>query len=272
MNDLGVLANHDVEKVPIEEIAFLVAREKHPSLDRTVYRERIDEFARRAAIRVANVQGGHQVAEALGRYLFEEEGFRGNSSDYYNPANSFLNDVMDQRRGIPITLSILYIAIGRRLGLPLSGVAFPGHFLVRFDDPFGAFFVDPFHQGKILTESDCRRRLQDLFGGEIPFHPEFVMPSRHREILVRMLTNLKVIYMTRREFAMALQILNRILLFNPLGMEEMKERGLVYYHMECFGKALQDLETYLSTAPAPQDKTLIEEYIEDLRGKVDQIQ
>lgn len=272
LKDLGELANVDLETVPIEEIAFLVAREKHPEIDFQPYRERLDEFARRARLRIGQVVGGRQLAEGLSRYLFEEEGFRGSSTDYYNPGNSFLNDVLDHREGIPITLSILYVAVGRRLGLPVKGVSFPGHFLVRFDEPLETFFVDPFYRGKILTEESCRHRLSDMYGEGLPFRPEFLYPSSNREILLRMLANLKMIYMTKKEFPMALQILNRILLFNPDGTEEVKERGIVCYHLECFGQALKDLSLYLKKNPAAEDRIAIEECIEDLRGKVSLIQ
>lgn len=270
--DLSELATLNVEAVPIEEIAFLVAREKYQGLEIDPYRQRLDEFARRARPRVDQVIGGRQVAEALSHYLFEEEGFRGNTSDYYNPVNSFLNDVLDHREGIPITLSILYIAIGRRLGLPVSGVGFPGHFLVRYDEPGFPFFVDPFHQGKILAEEDCRRKMTDMYGEEVPFRPEYLRSSRNRDILLRMLSNLKMIHMTKKDFPMALQILNRILLFNPYGTDEIKERGMVYYQLECFGQALRDLQTYLIRTPSASDRPVVEECIEDLRGKVAMIQ
>jgi regulator of sirC expression with transglutaminase-like and TPR domain len=271
IRDLAELATTNVEEAPLEEIAFLVAREKYADLDVQPYRERLDEFARRARLRIGNVVGGRQIAEGLSHYLFEEEGFRGNTHDYYDPSNSFLNDVLDQREGIPITLSILYVAIGRRLELPVAGVSFPGHFLVRYDDPYGAFFVDPFYRGKLLSEQDCRQRLSDMYGDLLPFREEFLFPARHREVLLRLLANLKMIYMTKKDFPMALQILNRVLLFNPFGADEVKERGLIYYQMECFGQALKDLESYLTRSPTAPDRLVIEECIEDLKSKVAQI-
>lgn len=272
LSELARLANSDIEKVPLDEIALMVARERYPDLQCHTYRERLDEFARRAKIRVDNVLGGIQIAQALSRYLFEEEGFRGNKSDYYNPSNSFLNDVLDQRVGIPITLSILYMAVGRRLNLPVCGVGFPGHFLVRFADADETFFIDPFHQGKILSTTDCVQRLQETYGEALPFQPEFLNPSCHRDILIRILTNLKIIYMNKKEFPMALQILNKVLLFHPDGTNEIKERGILYYQMECFGQALKDLSHYLKNSHNAPDRSVIEECIEDLRAKVSRIQ
>ncbi len=270
--NLVELANLNLEEIPLEEICYLIAKEKYPALDPQIYRDRLDEFARRAHLRIGKVMGMRQLAIGLSQYLFEEEGFRGNTSDYYHPSNSFLNDVLDRREGIPITLSILYIAIGKRLSLPVHGVGFPGHFLVRYEDPKGAFFVDPFHRGKVLSAEDCKHRLGDMYGDVLPFQHGFLDPSSHREILLRMLTNLKIIYMMKKDFAGALQTLNQILLFTPFGSEEIKERGMLYYHMECFSQALKDLEVYLQRAPAAPDRPIVEGWIKELRVKVSQIQ
>jgi regulator of sirC expression with transglutaminase-like and TPR domain len=269
--DLLSLAGRDLEDVPVEEIAFAVVREKYPDFDEDHYRQKIDEYARRADLRVGGVVGAHSVIHGLNHYLFEEEGFQGNSSDYYNPANSFLNDVLDTRQGIPITLSILYIAVGRRLGLNVRGVSFPGHFLVRFESEDGVFFIDPYHKGKILTEEECRDRLKEMYGNDLPYHEAFLAPAGHREVLLRMLTNLKLIAFMQRDYPMALKILNRILLFKPEGTFEWKERGLVEYQLECFGPALKDLETYLQKQPDDPDRPDLENYLEDLRSKVDRI-
>lgn len=273
LRDLSELATLDPERVPIEDIAFLVAREKYPDLDLAHYQERLDEFARRASLRIGKVIGGRQIIEGLNRYLFEEEGFCGNKGDYYNPSNSYFNDVLDQRQGIPITLSILYVAIGRRLNLPVSGVAFPGHFMVRYEGGDASpLFIDPFYKGKILSAQDCEQRLKDMYGDSLPFRPEFLYASSHREILLRTLLNLKIIYMTRKDFEMALRMLNRILLFKPEGVEEVKERGILYYNMECFQPALRDLQSYLQKIPSASDRPVIEEYITSLKEKVELIQ
>ncbi len=272
IKNLIELSTLDIEKIPLEEIAFLISREKYFDLNPQPYLERLDEFARRAELRIGKVMGGRQLAQGLSQYLFEEEGFRGNTTDYYNPSNSYFNDVLDRREGIPISLSILYIAIGRRLGLPLVGVGFPGHFLVRYEDANVLFFIDCFHHGRILSDEECRRRLEDMYGEALVFQKEFLEPSGHREILLRMLTNLKMIYMMKKDFGMSLQFLNRILLFNPYGFEEIKERGIIHYHMECFGSALKDLEAYLRSRPKAADRHVIEECIEDLRVRVSQIQ
>lgn len=265
------LAEKDLQAVPVEEIAFAVAREKYEGLEVEPYRARFDEFAKRARARVGQVLGGRQIVDGLSHYLFEEEGFRGNSGDYYNPCNSYLNDVLDSRQGIPITLAIVFIAVGRRLGLKVDGVSFPGHFLARYEDEDGSLIVDPYHHGKVLSELGCRERLQEMYGDRVSFHDAFLDPAPHREILLRLLTNLKIIALMRTDYPMALQMLNRLLLFKPEGGQELKERGLVSYQLECFGPALKDLEAYLKEAPRDPDRKTIEAYIQDLRDKVDRM-
>ncbi|MBI2082256.1 MAG: transglutaminase family protein [Deltaproteobacteria bacterium] len=268
LEDLSTL---NIEQYSLDRIVLLVAREKYPELKLEQYFERLDEFAKRAELHVKNVQGGRQIVEALNSYLFTDEGFRGNSSDYYNPSNSFFNDVLDRRMGIPLTLSVLYVEIGRRLGIPVSVVGFPGHALVRYEDGRETFFLDPFYGGKILTEEHCKTMLSEMYGDQLPFRSEYLRPATHREILTRMLSNLKIIYMSKKEFEMALNILNKMLLFNPLAADSIKERGMVHYQLECYSSALKDFESYLVREPTAPDRSFIEECIAELRPKVDQM-
>lgn len=272
IDNLTDLTIADVEAVPIEEIALLLARDQYPELDCQSYLACLDGFAVKARLRIDGVLGTPAIASGLSRYLFEEEGFHGNKYDYYNPSNSFINDVLDQRSGIPITLSIVYVAVARRLGLPISGVSFPGHFLVRYDDRERTFFIDPFNHGKLLTEEECKKRWIDLTRGTLSFRPEFLYASSNREILVRLLMNLKMIYMARKEYQSALDALNKTILFTPDGTEELKERGLIYYQLECFGQALKDLEAYLIKIPSSPDRPAIEVCIDELKEKVALIQ
>ncbi len=261
----------DIEQVPLDRICLLVAREKYPEMDLAHYLSRLDEFASRATHHVANVQGGRQVIQALNHYLFSIEGFQGNTTDYYNPSNSLLNDVLDRRTGIPITLSIIYMEIGRRLGIPLSGAAFPGHFLVCYKDQHETFFIDPFHGGNILTEDDCKKMLYEMYGDQILFRPELLHPAPKRQILLRILANLKIIYVSKKDFETALRTLNHMLLFDPYPAEMIKERGMIHYELECYSSALKDFQAYLVHQPAATDRPFIEECIEELQLKVEQM-
>jgi len=272
LSNLKELSRLNPETIPIEEIALLVAKERYPDICLQSYRNRLDEFARNARHRIGGVVGGRAIAKGLSHYLFHEEGFKANRQDYYNPSNSYFNDVLDQRTGIPISLSILYVAVGRRLQLPVAGVAFPGHFIVQYHEPGDIFYIDTFNYGALLSAETCQQRLREQFGEALTYRREFLEPATHREILIRMLTNLKMSYMLRKKFEIVLTILTQILLFTAEGAEELKERGLIYYQMECFNAALNDLESYLAQKPQAPDREVLQKCVLDLKDKVAQIQ
>ncbi len=169
--DIQQLSLVNVETLPLDECVLLIAKDHYPELDTAAYLHQLDEFAHRAEHRIRGVAGSPAIARALSHYLFQEEGFRGNTTDYYNSSNNLFNDVLDQRTGMPITLSILYIAVGTRLGLPVSGVSFPGHFLVHYANRPESFFIDPFAKGKLLSKADCEKRLMERYGEAIPPQP-----------------------------------------------------------------------------------------------------
>ncbi|HKB07934.1 MAG TPA: transglutaminase-like domain-containing protein, partial [Candidatus Polarisedimenticolia bacterium] len=205
-----------------------------------------------------------QIAH-LNRLLFEEMGFRGNREEYYDPRNSFLNEVLDRRMGIPITLSMVYIEVGRRIGCRLEGVAFPGHFLVRHSGrtSMPGVLIDPFNRGQILTEQECARLLLEMYGGKMAFRPELLKRARNREILQRMIHNLKWIYHRQRDFHMALRIQQLLLCTAPDRPEEIRDRGMIHFRLALFAQAAADLETYLTLAPqapdAPQVRARLKE-------------
>jgi regulator of sirC expression with transglutaminase-like and TPR domain len=191
-----------------------------------------------------------QIA-ALNAYLFEELGFSGNREHYDDARNSFLNEVLDRRTGIPITLSVVYLEVGRRAGLHLEGVNFPGHFLVRALGEPGAddLIIDPFHGGALLSEIDCRQLLRQHVGDEAAFDPTLLAIATRQQIIVRMLVNLKRTYVRMRSFPQARFIADLLLTVDPSALAELRDRGLLAYHMEDFAAALRDLEAYLRLMP-----------------------
>jgi regulator of sirC expression with transglutaminase-like and TPR domain len=271
INNMTQLAQNDPELIHVEEVALILAKDRYPDLDMEYYLKQIDDFARRARMRVEGVVGGPAIAAALSAYLFEEEGFRANQNDYYNPSNSYLNDVIDQRAGIPISLGILYIAIARRLDLPVHGVNFPGHFLIRYSDSKDTFYIDPFLKGRLLTEEACRRRFVATFGDELTYRPEFLTPILNVDVLLRMLSNLKMAHVFQQDLQQILHTIDLLLTFTGGHPEQIKERGLLYYQMECFRPALDDLENYLEQVPLAQDRFQIKECVDDLRNKCNHI-
>jgi regulator of sirC expression with transglutaminase-like and TPR domain len=192
--------------------------------------------------------------DALNHFVFVEQGFRGNRDNYYDPANSYLNHVLDHRTGIPITLSVVYTEIGQRLGLPLFGVGFPGHFLVKYVGAEREILVDPFF-GTRLSAEQCEDRLRTMYGPAARLEPSLLRPASPKEIVARILRNLKNVYAQREDWSRTLACLDRILLIEPGSPLELRDRGLTYYRLECFAPALADLQQYLESGPEEDQTT-----------------
>jgi regulator of sirC expression with transglutaminase-like and TPR domain len=235
--------------------AFAIAGVEYPALDAGPYLQRLERMGEAAAGRLERHRGaGHHVLIAtLNAYLYEELGFSGNREHYDDPRNSFLNEVFDRRMGIPISLAVVYLEIGRRAGLRLEGVNFPGHFLVRAPaEPAGGdddLIIDPFHSGALLSEVDCRHLLRQHVGEEAAFDRGLLATATRQHIVVRMLVNLKRLYVRMRSFPQARAIADLLLAVDPSALSELRDRGLLAYHMEDFAAALKDLETDLRLMP-----------------------
>jgi regulator of sirC expression with transglutaminase-like and TPR domain len=265
--------------------AFLIARLEYPRLVPGPYLDRLDEMGDAAFHRI-DKDPGHDAPlagriDALNRYLFNELGFFGNRDQYEDPRNSCLNEVLDRRTGIPITLSLVYIEVARRAGLRAEGVNFPGHFLVRVlhdlhtDDPDDGLIVDPFHGGAILDEHECRGLLDKHMGSEAAWAPALLARATRRQILVRMLLNLKRLYVSWRSFPQARSVSDLLLALSPGAITELRDRGLLAYHMNDFPAALRDLEEYLKLArhgegdeDQKKDNAQVWEHVKALRRRV----
>lgn len=267
--------------------ALVIARVECPRLDPEPYIARLDamgDAARRVVERHASSSGDMSAqcgVKALNEYLFDELGFTGNLDKYEDPRNSCLNEVLDRRTGIPITMSLVYIEVARRAGLRAEGVNFPGHFLVRVlqdlhtDDPGDGLIVDAFHGGAILNEHDCRLLLHRHMGEEAAWAPELLARATRRHILVRMLLNLKRLYVKWRSFPQARAITDLLLALSPSAVTELRDRGLLAYHMNDFPAALRDLEEYLklskmsdSDEDLKKDNQQVWEHVKALRRRV----
>jgi regulator of sirC expression with transglutaminase-like and TPR domain len=255
--------------------AFLIARLEYPRLDPGPYLDRLDQMGDAASHRIAR-EPGHDAplaarVDTLNRYLFNELGFFGNREQYEDPRNSCLNEVIDRRTGIPISLSLVYIEIARRAGLRAEGINFPGHFLVRVlqdlhtDDPGDGLIIDPFHGGAILDEQECRMLLHRHMGEEAAWEPELLARATRRQVLVRMLLNLKRLYVRWRSFPQARVVTDLLLALTPGAVTELRDRGWLAYHMNDFAAALRDLERYLKLSK------LAEAADEDQRKDHDQV-
>jgi regulator of sirC expression with transglutaminase-like and TPR domain len=256
----ALLAREDGE-IELARACLQIAEDAYPGLDVHGYVGEIERFAKRLRARLAPDASTEDRVIALNEFLFDDLGFRGNADDYYDPRNSYLNEVLDRRTGIPLTLSVLYLEIGKRIELPLEGVSFPGHFLVRLPMRGGTLVLDPFAGGVPQSESELRERLQRVIprgatGGvpvaDLPLD-QFLEPATKRQILARLLRNLKGVYRETDKPERLLQVLNRMIVVAPEAAGERRDRGYVYQRLECWRPALQDLADYLEREPDAAD-------------------
>ena len=212
-------------RLDLGRAALFIAGEAYPGLDILRYVAKLEAMA--AAVRpgVATTDAPILKIEHLNAYLFEERGFRGNTQEYYDPRNSFLNDVIDRRLGIPITLSVVYMEVGRRVGMPLQGVGMPGHFIMKYADPEEDIYIDPFNRGRILSREACEELLHDVYGEPVPFQETFLAPVSKKQILSRILMNLKAIYIHTKDYLKALSVVERQLIIQPDTEQEVKDRA-----------------------------------------------
>jgi len=261
------LLERDDRDIDLAFAALLVAREEYPTMDPRPYLARLDDLARQAAARALAATTVRQVVDAINRVLFADEGLRGNSENYYDPRNSYLNDVLDRKLGIPISLSIIYLAISDRLGVPMVGIGLPGHFIVRVQTA-EQILIDPFHQGAVLSIEDCAARVREVYGGRVAFQPTMLEVVSKREILTRLLTNLKVIYAHADDFARLLAIIDRLLLIKPDQIHEFRDRGAVCQQLEFHGQALADLQRYVQLAPHAKDVDQVRQAIRSIQQRL----
>ncbi len=233
--------------------ALVIARVECPRLDADPYIARLDamgDAARRVVERHAESSGDKSAqcgVKALNEYLFDEMQFTGNRDKYEDPRNSCLNEVLERRTGIPLTLSIVYMEVARRAGLQVDGINFPGHFLVRCPQAHSGhqLVIDPFHSGALLSEHNCRLLLQKHVGSEVAFSRSLLAPATRNQILVRMLLNLKRIYVHMRSFPQARDVTELLLALTPSALSELRDRGLLAYQLNDVTGALRDLQAYL---------------------------
>ena len=244
--------------------ALLIAAEEYPQLPLAPYLHRLDLLAERVRDRLGDETAPPIVLQELGRVLFEEERFRGNAEAYYDPRNSFLNDVLDRRVGIPISLSLVYLEVGWRLGLPLRGVSFPGHFLVRYEGEVVRTLIDPFDGGRVRFEDEAQELLDRVYGGLVRLQPDFLQSTGKRDMLVRLLKNLKAIHLNARDDAKALAAIERILLIRPGAPAELRDRGMLLARSGRAAEAVADLERYLASSPEAPDARRVRRMIEEL--------
>lgn len=256
------------EDIDLAEAALVIAAHEYRGLDIPAYLARMDEMAAALRNRLRQDIAPTERILALNRFLFNELGFSGNMADYYDPRNSFLNEVLDRKLGIPITLSLIYVEVGRRVGLALHGVSFPGHFLVKCTVRDGVVVLDPYGRGVSLSLDDLQQRLRALRGGA-EATPEvtrrMLTVAGKKDVLARMLRNLKAIYLERRDAPRALAAVDLLIELEPRAADEYRDRARIYLDLECFRAALADLRNYLMLKPGAEDAAVVKRSVVELQ-------
>lgn len=267
--DWSSLAAQADESVPLLETALLIARDEYPGLDADLYDTLAQSHAEHLRPEIEAIDSWPLKMAAINRHLFEELGYTGNHDEYYDPRNSYLNEVFERRLGNPITLAMVQMEVARRLGVPLDGVSFPGHFLVRLPVDDGLLVMDPFNGGRPLGADELRERAKPHLGGDIPDDNALMHildPASHRAILIRMLRNLHGVYAERDQWDRAARSADRVLKLSPEQPEALRDRGLAYLSMDHQHGARHDLARYLQLAPQAADAGAMRERLVELNA------
>jgi regulator of sirC expression with transglutaminase-like and TPR domain len=259
-----IVSRHESD-INLAEAALVIAAEEYPRLDIALYLEKLENFGNRVRERVETAATTADLVESLNAVLFDELGFQGNRENYYDPRNSFLNEVIDRRTGIPITLSVVYIDVARQIGFSIHGIGLPGHFIVGHFNPVEDFFIDVFNGGRLLTENALADLVSGMSGGRTQFNSTHLMPVTKKQILTRMLSNLLGIYAGSQDYRRAIASIERILLLMPDSLPHIRDYGLLLAHIEKNGSAIEQLEKYLRRLPDTEDAETIKEQIKKLK-------
>ena len=262
------LAESSDSGIDLATAALLIAAAEYPDLNIASQMGVLDSLSAGAAKRLGEDRDPLFTVNTLSEYLFDEIGFSGNQEDYYDPRNSFLNEVLSRRVGIPITLSLVCIEVGKRLDIPLVGVGMPGHFLLKHRDEED-LFIDPYHRGVLLSEEECTQRLRQVAGPNVAWDSRFLAPISNRDYIARILRNLKAIFAERRDHQRALTMIDRLVALYPESPQERRDRGLVHYQLQHHEEALVDLKFYLEATTENRETEAVQRLVsrlEDLAG------
>ena len=254
------------EEINLALAAIMVAKEEYPQLPEERYLGRLDLLAEGTRDRLDDENANLVVLQELLNSLYNRHGFRGNRQAYYDPRNSFLNDVLDRGLGIPLTLGIVVLEVGWRLGLPLEGVSFPGHFLVRFKGEAIDLLIDPYDGGAVRFEDEAQELLDRVYGGMVRVSDSFLKVATKREMLVRLLMNMKSLYLNVGDHRRALAAVEGVLLIQPVTPQEIRDRGVILARLGRKQEALEQLEAYLNVAPEAADSQRILGMMEELKN------
>ena len=261
------LAQLENDQIDLAKGALLIAKDAYADLDIEVYLQQLNQMAEELQSQIGREADTSEQINHLNHYLFEAQGFAGSSQEkYYDVRNSYLNEVLERKVGIPITLSVVYMEIGKRIGLPLVGVGFPGHFMVKHRDL--EIVIDPFEKGQILSDENLSDRLVQIFRESVPMHPRFLQAVTNKEILARMLRNLRQIHFRTEEYEKAVKTAERITWLAPQSAQDYRDLGYLYYQVNAYAKSLASFNAYLRLSDDPPDREEISRNIRVLTQQI----
>jgi regulator of sirC expression with transglutaminase-like and TPR domain len=255
-------------EVDLARAALLLAASEYPDISIEHDLFMLERLAGDVSSRLLEEDDPLFCMNTLSQHLFDDVGFQGNTRDYYSPRNSYLNQVLERKLGIPITLSLVYVEVGKRLDIPLVGVGLPGHFLVRHRD-VADLFVDPFNRGILLSEDECRQRVVEAVGGPFRWDPAYLEPVTGRDFIARIIRNLKAIYLQQRDHRRVLTVIDFALALDPNSASDRRDRGIAHYHLGNRAQALDDLQFYLDFATPAPDKDGVNQMVSHIRTILD---
>ena len=261
------LAQLENDQIDLAKGALLIAKDAYTDLDIETYLQQLNQMAEELQAQIGEEADTSAQINGLNHYLFKAQGFAGSSQEnYYDARNSYLNEVLERKIGIPITLSIVYMEIGRRIGLPLVGVGFPGHFIVKHRDL--ETVIDPFEGGQILSDEDLSERLTQIFRESVQIHPRLLQAVTNKEILARMLRNLKQIHFRKGEYEKTVRVAEQITWLSPQSAQDYRDLGYLYYQVNSYAKSLASFNTYLRLSDDPPDREEISRNIRVLTQQI----
>lgn len=264
------IAQRPEPHLDLVEASLVIALEDQPGLDINRYLEQVGGWSNVVRGRLEGSRDGERIVEVMNRVLFEEEGFHGEDEDYYDPRSALLNEALDRHAGLPITLSILYIEMSRRIGVVANGVSLPGRFLVKLTGDFGQIVVDPFDGGRVLTAVELQRILDEMYGGGVRLREHHLRSFSRREVLGRELAHLKAAYLARHDLQRAAASVDRLLILDDRDSYEVRDRAMIAMQMHAYTQAIGFFERYLELSPHAEDRGRIRDQIAYLRAWMDQ--
>lgn len=264
------IAERPEATLDLVEASLVIALEENPAVDIARHLGNVAAWSECVRGRLEGSREIERIVETINRVLFDEEGFHGEDEDYYDPRSALLSEALERHAGLPITLSVLYIELSRRMGIEATGVSLPGRFLVKFSGPFGTIVVDPFDGGRVLSMPELQKLLDAMYGGGVRLREHHLRSFGPKEILARELAQLKAAYLAQHDLPRAAASIDRLLILDDRDAYEVKDRAALAMQMHAYRQAIELFERYLALMPSAEDRSRVREQIGYLRAWLDQ--